>query len=101
MLDSGRSEIQTSADIVAEEFGALGTYEPAAGGSVELPVVMTYASEFMVDEFASEQRDTAHVRMADVPTPAQGDTLTVDGESWTVDSYIRSGAMWALTLLGQ
>ncbi len=101
MLESGRSEIQTSADIVAEEFGSLGTYEPLSGGSLDIPVVMFYGSEFMTDEFASEQRDTAHVRMADVPTPAQGDTLIVDGETWSVDSYVRSGAMWALTLLGQ
>ena len=98
MLESGRSEILESADIVAEDFGALGTYGPVAGGSIELPVVMTYASEFMLDEFGSEQRDIAHVRMSDVADPVQGDQLTVDADSWTVDTFNRSGAMWELTL---
>ena len=98
MLDSGRAEILQSAEIVAEDFGALGTYEPVAGGSIELPVIMTYASEFMLDEFGSEKRDMAHVKMSDVAEPVQGDSLTVDAESWTVDTFVRSGAMWELTL---
>lgn len=98
MLDSGRSEILESADIVAEAFGALGTYEPVAGGSIDLPVIMRYGSEYMLDEFGSEQRDIAHVKMSDVAEPVQGDALTVVPDSWTVDTYVQSGAMWELTL---
>ena len=94
-----RAELDNSANIMADEFGSVGSYQPLAGGTLDIDVVMTYGADVLSSDGASfERRDLAAVRMADVATPVQGDRLDVGTDSYLVDIWTVSGSMWQITL---
>ena len=74
-------------------FGVPATYTPAAGDPVACTVIPTERSPDALVQFGQTAVIAAarlfEVRATEVPTPARGDTLTVDGDTLTVSAEPR------------
>ena len=74
-------------------FGVPATYMPAAGDPVACTVIPTERSPDALVQFGQTAviagARLLEVRATEVPTPARGDTLTVDGDTLTVSAEPR------------
>lgn len=82
------------------------SYQPAAGGSAistRLAIIRTGESEEeMEDGIWLVKTAQTYVLVAEVPTSVQGDTITQDGQTWTVrDVFNANSAMRELRLMQQ
>ena len=87
-------------------FGVPATYMPAAGDPVACTVIPTERNPDALVQFGQTAVIAAarlfEVRATEVPTPARGDTLTVDGDTLTVSAEPRhpdgdhDRALWLL-----
>ena len=74
-------------------FGVPATYTPASGDPVACTVIPTERSPDALVQFGQTAviagARLLEVRATEVPTPARGDTLTVDGDTLTVSAEPR------------
>lgn len=74
-------------------FGVPATYTPAAGAPIDCTVIRTERSPDALVQFGQTAVIAAarlfEARASEVPTPARGDTLTVDGDTLTVSAEPR------------
>ena len=87
-------------------FGEPATYMPAAGDPVACTVIPTERNPDALVQFSQTAviagARLLEVRATEVPTPARGDTLTVDGDTLTVSAEPRhpdgdhDRALWLL-----
>lgn len=84
-----------------DDWGVPATYAPVSGSSIPIQTIFSYGDDLEDAQWraALQASATALVQKSDVPDPANGDVLTVDGESWTVASHKGpTGGLWRLAL---
>lgn len=84
-----------------DDWGVEATYVPGSGSSITIQTIFSYGDDLEDAQWraALQASATALVRKNDVSEPANGDVLTVDGESWTVASRKGpTGGLWELNL---
>ena len=94
--------------MTAALYAALGqtvTYTGSIDGVVSIKVMIRDVGELIADDFetlAADADASARVNLVDVPSPRENDTIaTIDGTSYTVDSYQRhpeSTKEWLMVL---
>lgn len=84
-----------------DDWGVTATYEPVSGSSTTVQTIFSYGDDLEDAQWRAALQASAKalVRESDVSDPANGDVLTVDGESWTITSRKGpTGGLWELTL---
>ncbi len=73
-------------DACFRTFGKDATYQPAAGGSLTVRVILGQVTEVsgLFDAGLAAPAHVADVRIAEVASPQTGDLLIVDGASYVV-----------------
>lgn len=76
-------------DVLYDELGESITY----GGVAKTAILNISYQQVGRDAMAIEDRRTFNVRYSEVSTPARGDSIVYDGDTFTVDSVLRIDAL--------
>jgi len=82
-----------------EDFAKEAIYTPSGGSPVETAVIFSPQEDLDDAQWRAALQASANlwVHSSEVASPAPNDTVTIDGETWTVVRRIsRSGCLWHL-----